>query len=226
MGRFVVLVLVVGVCVAGCKNDQQEVAPIDVKREVSTKKSKLLAADNAKTKDAATLNESESSSAPSEMLQQHVKINQINYSILKSRLLAKINEERRRLGLQEFGSHIKLANASAIHNRYMVRNDVLDHTQVGTSTPDMVSRVKKAGGDFRTMGENIQYEGFTIRTTNGVESIIAPTYEELATNLWLNWKNSPPHYKNIINPEFKVLGTALDWSDKKSAIFATQVYAG
>ena len=108
----------------------------------------------------------------------------------------------------------------------MVTKDILDHTQVGTSTPDMVSRVKKVGGRFRTMGENIQYEGFTIRTTNGVESIIAPTYEELANNLWLNWKNSPPHYKNIINPEFTMLGTALSWSDQKTAIFATQVYAG
>jgi len=127
---------------------------------------------------------------------------------LQDRYSIKINEERRRLGLREFKNHNKLSDASAIHNEYMVTKDILDHTQVGTSTPDMVSRVKKVGGRFRTMGENIQYEGFTIRTTNGVESIIAPTYEELANNLWLNWKNSPPHYKNIINPEFTMLGTA------------------
>lgn len=155
-----------------------------------------------------------------------VKLGNIDYSLISARLFQKINMERKRLGLPLFKNNNNLKKAAKIHNDYMVRADVLDHSESGTSTPRMRDRVTKAGGKFRTAGENIQYEGFTIRTTNGAESIIAPTYEALAEQLWQNWKTSPPHYKNLSNPEFIYLGTSLKWSDKKTAVFATQVYGG
>lgn len=155
-----------------------------------------------------------------------VKLNNIDYSLISARLFQKINRERKRLNLPLFKNNNNLKKAARIHNDYMVRADILDHNESGTSTPGMRDRVTKAGGKFRTAGENIQYEGFTIRTTNGVETIIAPTYEELAEQLWQNWKTSPPHYENLINPEFIYLGTALKWSGKKAAVFATQVYGG
>ena len=155
-----------------------------------------------------------------------VKLGSIDYNLINARLFQKINKERKRLGLPLFKNNNNLKKAAKIHNDYMVRAGILDHIESGTSTPRMRDRVSKAGGKFRTAGENIQFEGFTIRTTNGVESIVAPTYEALAEQLWQNWKTSPPHYKNLTNPEFIYLGTALKWSDKKSAVFATQVYGG
>lgn len=153
-------------------------------------------------------------------------LGKIDYNLINARLFQKINKERRRLNLPLFKNNNNLKKAAQIHNDYMVRADVLDHNESGTSTPSMRDRVTKAGGKFRTAGENIQYEGFIIRTTNGVESIVAPTYEALAEQLWQNWKTSPPHYKNLTNPEFIYLGTALKWSSKKTAVFATQVYGG
>lgn len=159
-------------------------------------------------------------------LSSTIILGKIDYNLINARLFQKINKERRRLNLPLFKNNNNLKKAAQIHNDYMVRADVLDHNESGTSTPSMRDRVTKAGGKFRTAGENIQYEGFTIRTTNGVESIVAPTYEALAEQLWQNWKTSPPHYKNLTNPEFIYLGTALKWSSKKTAVFATQVYGG
>ncbi len=155
-----------------------------------------------------------------------VTIGEIDYQLINARLFQKINKERKSLGLPLFKNNNDLKKAAKIHNDYMVRVDILDHNESGTSTPTMRDRVTKAGGEFRTAGENIQYEGFIIRTTNGVESIIAPTYEALAEQLWQNWKTSPSHYKNLTNPDFVYLGTALKWSSKKTAVFATQVYGG
>ncbi len=155
-----------------------------------------------------------------------ITLGNIDYSLINARLFQKINEERRRLNLPSFKNNNNLKKAAKMHNDYMVRADILDHNQSGTSTPQLRDRIDRAGGNFRTAGENIQYEGFTIRTTNGVESILAPTYEALAEQLWQNWKVSPPHYKNLTNPEFLYLGTSLKWSSKKTALFATQVYGG
>lgn len=155
-----------------------------------------------------------------------ITLGNIDYNLINARLFQKINKERKRLGLRLFKNNNDLKKAAKIHNDYMVRADILDHNESGTSTPELRDRVEKAGGKFRTAGENIQYEGFIIRTTNGVESIVAPTYEALAEQLWQNWKTSPPHYKNLTNPEFIYLGTSLKWSSKKTAVFATQVYGG
>lgn len=161
-----------------------------------------------------------------ELLSGTIMLNSINYGWINERLLEKVNAERRILGLPEFTFDSGLGRAARMHNNHMVATGILDHTQTGTKTPQMRDRLKLSNSKLRTAGENIQFEGFTIRTTNGIESIIPPTYEELAEQLWQNWKTSPPHYENISNPEYTYIGTALKWSDDKKAIFATQLYGG
>ncbi len=209
-------------CKSDTKKDTVEKTEVKKSEEVEVSKNK-----KTPSKKKAEPKKSKQNQAPvSNNLTETVKISNINYSLIESRLLVKINRERARLGLTKFKVNRNLYKAAVIHNDYMVRADILDHNESGTSTPNMKDRIQKAGGKFRTAGENIQYEGFTIRTTNGVESIIAPTYEALAEQLWQNWRTSPPHYKNITNPDFMYLGTALRWSDKKTAVFATQVYGG
>ena len=206
-----------------CKSDQKTDANQNEKT-LTEKATKVI-----KKKTPTPIKESSprtNSSVSNTALSSTVELSSIDYSLISSRLFQKINKERKRLGLPLFKNNNNLKKAAKIHNDYMVRADILDHNESGTSTPTMIDRVNKAGGTFRTAGENIQYEGFIIRTTNGVESIVAPTYEALAEQLWQNWKNSPPHYKNLINPEFIYLGTSLKWSDKKTAVFATQVYGG
>ena len=207
---------------SSCKTDSNTEKSTQPKTEKKTTPKQI----NSKTIKSKKTESPPLAKSSATSLAKTVTIGKINYRLIDRRLLEKINVERSRLGLSRFSTNANLNRAAKIHNDYMVRADILDHNQSGTSTPTMRDRVTKAGGKFRTAGENIQYEGFIIRTINGAESIIAPTYEELTEQLWQNWKTSPPHYKNLINPEFTYLGTALKWSDKKTAVFATQVYGG
>jgi len=219
------LSLLIILFIFSCDTDKNKPAAI---KKIGIEKANDPAKKTTKAKSKKTKSKmaKQSKVAVSTKLSETVNISKINYSLIESRLLIKINKERVRLGLPKFTVNRNLYKAAIMHNNYLVKVGYLDHNQSGTSTPTMRDRVTKAGGKFRTAGENIQYEGFTIRTTNGVESIIAPTYEELAEQLWQNWRTSPPHYKNIINPDYIYLGTALRWSDKKTAVFATQVYGG
>lgn len=217
--RLTIALITISCIATSCKSDEkpQDKTQQSAEQKPVKKKPKIQPA--ARTEKAKP--------APkAKALSNTIKLGNIDYNLISARLLQKVNQERKRLSLPVFKNNNDLTKAAKTHNDYMVRADVLDHNENGTSTPTMRDRVTQTGGKFRTAGENIQYEGFIIRTTNGVESIIAPTYEALAEQLWQNWKTSPTHYKNIINPEFKYLGTALKWSDKKTAIFATQVYGG
>jgi len=215
---FPILLLSLMICLNACSSDQSVNKKTTIPSKTNTPK-------NTSTNTSTTIDKPKEEISISN-LSSTIDINNIDLNILKSRLLQKINKERTKLGLTNFSSKSDLNHAAKIHNDYMLQTNILDHSQTGTSTPNMMDRIKKAGGNYRTAGENIQYEGFTIRTTNGVKSIIAPSYEKLAEDLWQNWKTSPPHYKNLINPDFKFLGTSIGWSDKKTAMFATQVYGG
>jgi len=219
----IVLVFVSMFMFISCNSDSQTKSEKSNK-QVSTKKQSTQNPPKAKTQ--IKRKEEPEVKIENASLSTTITLGNIDYNLINARLFQKINKERKRLGLRLFKNNNDLKKAAKIHNDYMVRADILDHNESGTSTPELRDRVEKAGGKFRTAGENIQYEGFIIRTTNGVESIVAPTYEALAEQLWQNWKTSPPHYKNLTNPEFIYLGTSLKWSSKKTAVFATQVYGG
>jgi len=186
------IVISILVLLSGCVSDSQKNAssPSDSAAPIKDKNEEKV--NNAR--EVIELEETVSSAS----LSSKVELNSVDYSLLNKRLLEKINAERRKLNLIQFGIKSDLGKAARIHNEHMLKTNVLSHTQVGTTTPNMMDRVKKAGGNYRTVGENIQYEGFTIRTYNGVKSIVTPDYEELAESLWQNWKTSPPHYKNLL----------------------------
>lgn len=213
------LIIIMTCLIFGCKSDPQNL-------ESESHKTKIETAEKLPKKQTSSNLEKPKTTSNSKQLSETIELGKIDYKFISTRLLQKINQERKKLSLPTFKTNNDLFKAAKLHNDYMVRADILDHSELGTSTPNMIDRIKKTGGRFRTAGENIQYEGFIIRTTNGVESIIAPNYEDLAEQLWQNWKTSPSHYKNIINPEFKYIGTSLKWSDKKTAVFATQLYGG
>lgn len=66
------------------------------------------------------------------------------------------------------------------------------------------------GDDFILVGENLLYT--SIKDTTYSDTNL----DVLATKIFTLWKNSPNHYKNIINPKysFAELGFCLDWNDK------------
>lgn len=148
----------------------------------------------------------------------------VNINFLADLLHDEVNKVRKVNGLKAFRKNTVLKNAATDQNNYLVRLGDLSHTQNVAGKNHLVDRVKHYGGGFRGMAENVLYEGFVIRTSNGKKEIITQPYAEMAKKMVVSWMNSPGHRKNIMNPNYNYLGTGIGYNADLHAVFATQVY--
>jgi len=82
------------------------------------------------------------------------------------------------------------------------------------------------GGRYGRVGENVQYYGL-LNSRIGNEVFIRPTqYATVVEGIIQNWVESPGHYRNLMDPDYTYVGTAIGWHEDLSAIFVTQVYGG
>ena len=135
-----------------------------------------------------------------------------------------INEVRRQQGATDLTKHNILAKAALDHNNYQIRTDTLTHYQKDPDKQTVKERIDSFGGRFSRVGENVQYKGFPVRTWGMQREILTPSYQEAAKEIIQNWVNSPGHYRNLINPDYEYVGTAIGWNPENNAVFATQVF--
>lgn len=157
----------------------------------------------------------------------NAKINpqNIDLNLLEILLHEEINKARKANKLSALGKNTILRNAAVDQNNYQLTVKDLTHKQKTPGKENLIDRVRHYGGGFQLIAENLIYEGFTVRTTNGVQSaIITPTYREMAKTMTRNWLNSPPHRKNILQRELKLVGTAMAFNGQNNAVYATQVF--
>ena len=209
--QYLLIALITAISIISCKQDD--------KLNVETSPGVL-------EKNPIEVKEKSSSIAEKINYDGKVEITKINYKTLESLLMEMINRERNKMGIRPLSENKNLAKAAAAHNQYMISNDILAHDEKNQQTSDVVKRVKIAGGQFNRVGENVQFSGFAVRTSNGNKEVISPSYIDAATDLYENWKNSPGHYRNLIDKNFNYCGTSIGWSNTKNALFATQVYGG
>lgn len=146
---------------------------------------------------------------------------------LLTRLLEQgVNQKRKEQGRELLESSDVLKTAAENQNAFQAKIGKLSHYQTEDVFRDVQKRVLHFGGEYRIVGENVQYQGFQTITRNGVQSLVSPKYGQAAQQLVDGWINSPSHYENLINDQFDQVGTAIQWSDEKNALFATQVYGG
>lgn len=162
------------------------------------------------------------------------------------------NIERKKHDLAPFKIDTILSKAAQIHNRFLIRYKRLTHYGKPYRLPR--DRVKAAcKGDtacldkynekgvgvlYGCCGENI-IESFAL-TTNGVpfsihrddqgeyriwtKTVYWFNEKTLAKDMVQRWMNSPPHRRNILLKNYKVLGVAVTW-DNDERYFGTQVFA-
>ncbi len=135
-----------------------------------------------------------------------------------------LNEVRQRKGAGTLEPHAILNQAAEDQNNHQIRTDNLTHYQDNPSKKTVRERVTSFGGQFRMVGENVQFKGLPVRNWRANREIITPSYIEAAESLIQNWVNSPGHYKNMVNSDYIYVGTAVGWNPENSAIFATQVF--
>lgn len=143
----------------------------------------------------------------------------INFKKLNEKVTEQINKHRKALKLNDLlpDSHLKMAAED--HSTYLLVHKELTHDQDESQKKTPFDRVKFYGNKtFESVGENVLYLSIENKKYDD------KTLSELAQKIFLQWKNSPPHYKNIINKDFDFadLGFAVD--QKLKRIYATHVF--
>ncbi|MGB0932040.1 MAG: CAP domain-containing protein, partial [Chitinophagales bacterium] len=134
----------------------------------------------------------------------------------------KLRSKKRRTALERDNC---LKKAAELQNDYVLKLGKLTHNQRGKERKSVLERSRIFNCRHRMVGENLQYLGFTMITQNGkLIRVEAPTYNEAAKDIAINWKNSSGHYKNLIHTDFFRVGTVAKYDSKKKGIYVTQVF--
>ena len=143
----------------------------------------------------------------------------IDYNQLGNKVIELINLHRKTLRLQELKKDIVLFKAAKDHSNYMLENNILSHEQKNTNKKFPKDRILFYEGKmFAVFGENVLFTSVELKKYNPTE------IDVLAKKLFLQWKNSPPHYKNIIYQNYEFTDIAFSFDKKQKRLYATNVF--
>jgi len=138
----------------------------------------------------------------------------IDQSRLENLILQKLNQHRSELNLTPLRSQIHLQKAAIFHSKYQANNNILTHDQNNKKYESPFKRVIAHGGINATIGENVAFIS------------LKKTYEEVAEDFYQAWKNSPPHYENMIYPDYRYSGIRFQVNTVGDLIYGTHVFGG
>lgn len=121
------------------------------------------------------------------------------------------NRFRTAEGRSELRTNSQLAAAARDLADFMANTDKYGHDADGSQPAE---RAQKHGYKYCLIAENIAY---FVRTTSF-------TSDELAKDLVEGWKKSPPHRKNMLDPDALEVGNAVAHSAKSGKYYAVQVF--
>ena len=148
---------------------------------------------------------------------------QVDLEIMRQLIFEKTNALRAEKGLPKLERLDSLMDLAQFHSENMVKHGFYDHIDhLGLNPTQRAEKFKvkawvKKGNRFTGIAENIaQIPWF--ENVRGCGDTRAE--EDLAQCMVNGWKNSPPHYKNILG-DFTYLGVGL-FFDKKGIGYGTQ----
>ena len=113
---------------------------------------------------------------------------------LEQGLIQWTNHERQARGLHPLRPSAALAAAAQQHGCDMANRDFFAHQRAGG--PTMGQRAKANGYNFRRVTENLAYSRTAkVETAAGI------------------WRNSPPHWTNVIDPKVNDIGVSVTTSN-------------
>ncbi len=157
---------------------------------------------------------------------------EINLSQFNSKLTAelfnkKLNELRQSKGLTILLDDKILSEAAKDQADYQQKNHFLTHNQKEKIKENPKLRVVFYNGTHDAVGENcIKIPLKTpFKPKYKKNEITVTTYNQLAEALFLGWKNSPGHYKNMIEPRYDMQGIAFSIDLDSNYIYSAQVFS-
>lgn len=116
--------------------------------------------------------------------------------------------------------------ASFDQAHYMDSTKRVTHDQKVKRKETPQKRVFYYNGTHDQVGENCMmlFIGKEMQVKYAKEPLIVRTEKEIATAMFLGWKNSPGHYKNMITPGYDVAGLGYFFNKDSSQIYCAQVF--
>lgn len=143
----------------------------------------------------------------------------LDEQLLEQLILQKINAHRATKDLSTLHTDQILAKAAQNQSDFQAKIKRLNHFQPNKIMANPARRVFFYEGNHSTVGENCAF----------VPLLDNATYETLAEQFYQGWLNSPPHYKNMITPDYALSGVRFkaDTIDGgKIRLFGTHVFGG
>jgi hypothetical protein len=130
---------------------------------------------------------------------------------VKKQILGLSNQFRSQNKRAELKLDTQLSQAAQSFAEYMARTDKFSHTADGK---EPWQRVVDQGYAYCIVLENIAYEF----------SAAGFTTAKLAEDLIQGWEKSPPHRKNLLDPDVLEIGLGIAQSSKSGRHYAVQVF--
>jgi uncharacterized protein YkwD len=134
-----------------------------------------------------------------------------------------INRERAKKALTTLEFDDRLATIARAHSQEMARRNFFSHVNPDGLAPS--DRVKRAGYDCRSLGENLFQTNLysRVRISGGERFYDWNTPKEMAAQSVRGWMNSPGHRENILRPGYRRtgIGVAIAADDK---VYVTQLF--
>jgi len=158
--------------------------------------------------------------------QTSLNSNNIDPAILNEFVQKELNVFRKKAKVDPVQTEDALSFAADDHAKYMLSKHKLTHKQRLSAKKTPKNRVDFYGAQFDRVGENVQLNNLNLQSTaEDKNNPLIDSYEKLAEELVLAWRNSPPHYANMIHPHFKTSYTSVAIGEN-GEVYACQLFGG
>lgn len=155
-------------------------------------------------------------------------LNTFDERILNKYILQEVNVLRKKARVDTLVNDDALLPAAENHAEYLVSTDELSHFQKSKVMKTPKNRVDHFGGQFAEVGENLQFfePKYEVKIGREKTAEVLGDYERMAKYMVQQWKNSKPHYENIIRPDFKCTYSTFKVDEKTGVLYACQLFGG
>ena len=152
-------------------------------------------------------------------IQSYGQLSSSEKTELKLLLAQRVNDLREEKGIPPLKFDRHLGDAAQIQADYVKKFKKLTHEQRRGELRTVMDRVLNVGGDmYLQVGENL------LVTTPQSAPFTKRDLKSIAWEMFILWKNSPGHYQNMVNPEFKYADFGFNMDSKSGKIYAAQVF--
>jgi uncharacterized protein YkwD len=110
---------------------------------------------------------------------------------------------------------------------YLQTRKEISHTQPVKKKANPMNRAQYYGARYPMIGENVVRIFAFDRMTdnrNSKKYVTVQTYVEAAEQMVEGWVHSPPHYKNMLTPEFDITGVSVRFNAADHTLTGVQVF--